>query len=574
MGTEIPNDSSLSSPDKDKHAAVRWLGILTVCFILLYGITWRVQFNGDSQAHLYSAASLAWSSDFELSEYDSMLRDRNGGALPYFVFESGDHLFSIFNFTPGLLLAPFFKLAGLFGETVHNDIVIWGHIGRFVGMLFLYFAGVCVWLLLWRRIGPLPASLALVALWFGSSFWPLCVDYLQHQPAAFFRAAALLTIFGMTSESKAGIWRSLAAGLLFAVAVLCRYQTAPAVAFVAIACGWWGLGTARERIAFAAGLLVLVPLTMLYHALVFGSALRIGPTLWLQFSSPFFYTLSALLVNPSKGILPHSPWVVLLLFAFIRPKGALPLNRRDNALRLICLLSILPTLFLYSKLNGWFAGWSWGWRYLLDAGPEIAILFGIGVARWWGNRILRASALALLTIGIGIQGLGAFTYDGDWHAKHDLGIGPSQAWLWQVRDSQILYQLRRGKVYITTRPIQWRDNPYDSQGLYGREQWGETSVSWTAPQAHFMFLATENPARLHVFSPSLPDGVNQSMTISVNGKQCGVYMLQPGNWNDIELPQVPFQHSALLDIDVQPIFHEDGPSGRALGVALRLEQIR
>ena len=69
---------------------------------------------------------------------------------------------------------------------------------------------------------------------------------------------------------------------------------------------------------------------------------------------------------------------------------------------------------------------------------------------------------AAVSLAIMVQAVGALGFDHQWHGLHDLGVGPSQRWLWQVRNSQILFTLKRGRVYLGARPVSLWKNPYRS----------------------------------------------------------------------------------------------------------------
>ncbi|MBX3728574.1 MAG: hypothetical protein KF858_05265 [Candidatus Sumerlaeia bacterium] len=590
----------LAAADKDAPAwrDSPWFPlVLAVPFVLLYGLNGRTLLTGDSQAHLYLAASLAWSGDARLDEFTSALFEAGGGTLPYFAFDAGDGIRSIFNFFPALLLVPFYWVGGFLGGSgFRESLAAWGLVGKLAASLWIFAAGFPLWELLRRRVGAGMALTAVAAFWFATPLWGGSVDYLQHQPLMFFKLMALWAVFGRGDGRVGGGGpvahasafaklrrtgrvaevpdaeglgpRFFLAGVMLALSVLCRYQTALGAAVLAV------LVLVRHRREPRAGLLVAggllpVPLALLYHNAVFGSPFQVGPMVWLQFDQPLAATLFALLFNPGKGLLVHSPWLMLGVVAW-RLIGTGDGARRWMGMALAA--SALPTVLLYGKLNGWYGGWCWGYRYLLDALPELIVLAALGLAALWQRGCVgRAVTGAALAAGLAVQTLGALAYDGSWHRRFDLGGEPGQAWLWQWRNGELAYHVRRGLVYVGSRPVALRDSPYETRGLYAAEDWGDRRVSWTGARAQLVAVARRWPMELHLF-PNPSDAAQGivRVRVRVDGGPVQEVHLPQGAWTTLPLGTLAWQHGARVEMEVEPVFVEPGGLERSLGVAVDL----
>lgn len=544
----------------------RALLFLALVFVLFHVATLRVGLNGDSQSHLYLAASLAYSADFNLRDFEPMLV--GGGHLPYFVVETEDgSLRSIFNFFPAVLLAPFFLVARFVVSGFEGNLLLWAYIASAVARLLLLGAGFALWFLVRPRYGTFPALMAVAALWFASSLGPSALDFMQHHPLVFFKLLALLLIFGPDGLLP-NRWRAFAGGLVLACAVLSRYQALPSLAVLSLFVCYWNRHNRANLACFIAGGLSLLPAFFLYHYAAFGHPLRLGPTPYLGFNRPILSNLSALLLNPSKGLIVHSPWILFALAApwFMLRRTA---NGSIDRLAVACFVSIFPTLMLHAKMDGWFGGWTWGPRYMSEIIPELTVLFALSLSRLGQQALPRLIACGLLFIGVVIATIGQLGTDNEWHARHDLGVGPHQDWLWQVRHNQIAYDFRKGDIHLVGgRRVSLWQSLYESHGLHHPETWGPISARWTGEHARFYFVPTSRPPTLRLL-PN-PSGREVVVTLRANG-ETQRRVLEPNTWTDIDFPGARFQRGVLIDLSVDPAYRETDEDGRILGVAIGME---
>ena len=92
---------------------------------------------------------------------------------------------------------------------------------------------------------------------------------------------------------------------------------------------------------------------------------------------------------------------------------------------------------VYAGYSVWWAGHTYGPRYLLDLLVPLAPMGALGAARLARTRLGSAAALGLLGWSVGVAGLGAFVYPNDfWNTTPD-DVDLHHERLWDVRDSQI-----------------------------------------------------------------------------------------------------------------------------------------
>ena len=545
--------------------------VLLPAFLVAYGVNFRTPQVGDSMAHLLQAASLTRDGDYALDEYRPLLKRLAGVELPYYVHECEGHLRSLFNYFPALLLAPAFRLArAVLGSDFECNPIAWGLTGKVVASLMIFVAGGLLWLLLRCRVGTPIALIALLGLWFGSSVWTTTIDYRQHHPMLMFQAAALLVLFGDGATNRRPWF--FAGGFLLALSVISRYQTVLSALLVSA-----GVVVRDRRHPdlprfFLGGALPLLP-TLLYHQAAFGHPLKGEPALpFLTFDQSILKNLVALLFNPNKGLLVHSPWLVFAGAAllWLRPVRD-PNPRRVDPLLLTCLLAPLPLVVLYAKMNQWYGGWSWGYRFLTDVLIYLIVLAAFGLSRVWSRRPWRMVSVGLLVVSVVLQALGALTFDYNWHCLNDSGLTPHTHWIWQVRQGQFAYYACRGRVYIGSQPYQLWPNPFAARGLHGIERWpGGQRVRWTAGQGRFLYSARLRSCQLPVFpNPTATAGDGLRITLFPPDAPPIVADLMPNRWNYVPIPSVPFQHARMMRFRVERTWSEGSrPDCRRLGVAL------
>jgi hypothetical protein len=114
-------------------------------------------------------------------------------------------------------------------------------------------------------------------------------------------------------------------------------------------------------------------------------------------------------------------------------------------------------------------------------------------------------------------------------------------------------------------------NPYEPRGFYPTEQWGDDHVAWTQPgEASLYVVARQHPLVLRMY-PAGEVGEALQATLAVDGRVAAVVPMTAREWHRVELPQVPFQHAAIITIGSPHVWAEPGPGGRLLSIAVVME---
>jgi hypothetical protein len=292
------------------------------------------------------------------------------------------------------------------------------------------------------------AAILTIALGAGTGYWSTVSQTLwQHETAIAGLALAVLT---MTAPAMR-LPHLVFAGLGLGIAGAARAQLAPAVAVLLVGL-FWRNGWRRAAIpvaiaaAFAAAVIAM-------NVRWFGSPLgalaeleALHPRVHATERSfdPSIAGFAGLLVSPNRGLFVFSP-IVLAAFAGLVPAFD---RRRFNgpaysALRW-CGLAAVAEYALYASYSVWWAGHTFGPRYMLDVLPLLVPLAagGIGAAPLPRPAIvLGAAALAWSVL---VAGTGAFVFPNERWNIDPRDVDRHHARLWDWSDLQVVRCWTRG----------------------------------------------------------------------------------------------------------------------------------
>lgn len=372
---------------------------------------------------------------------DPFLGDPTPGARrPYWAVEAGGHYHSVYPLLPGLLAVPVYLVPVLMGVKLSWPLV--DLLAKLSATLIAALSVTIVHGVARRLASPSTALLVAVVYAFGTSTWSISSQGLwSHGPAQLFLALAI---------AAAVSGRDWACGLAAGLMVACRLPTLPMAGALLVHGFARGLGRGLTGgvVAAAVGAVVVA-----YNLLTFGTlqggyahlntnhlALVGIEGLW---STPLAEGLAGLLLSPSRGLWIYSP---VLLFAALGV-GLIPRDPRRGLLA--CLAGgIAVSVLLLAKYTVWWAGHSFGPRYLTDLLPAL-VLFLAPVH----ERLLTRSGLlgtvfaALFAVSVAVQLVGVLYYPSpravDWNTSpRNVDFAHERLWNW--RDSQLERLLRNG----------------------------------------------------------------------------------------------------------------------------------
>jgi hypothetical protein len=296
-----------------------------------------------------------------------------------------------------------------------------------------------------RELSRTRALLLALALGLGTGYWSTISQTLwQHETAVFGLA---LGVFGLALARERQSVATLAIiGIGLGIAGASRPQLSPAIAVV-LAGVFAAVPPRRAWIpaaiaaAFAAS---LVASNLRWFGNPLGAAAlleALHPTIHAteRTFDPSVAGFAGLLVSPSRGLLVYSP-IVLITLAGIR---ALIAGGWQSATRW-CALAAAAQYAFYGCYSVWWAGHTYGPRYMLDVLPLLVPLATAGLARLQPRRPATVLAIVALTWSILVAGTGAFVFPHERWNTDPSDVDRHHERLWDWNDPQILRCWQRG----------------------------------------------------------------------------------------------------------------------------------
>ena len=281
------------------------------------------------------------------------------------------------------------------------------------------------------------ALLVAAGLGLGTGFWSSASQTLwQTETGAFGLSLAILGFCLLRNGRGA---QAAVIGVGLALAGTARPQLAPAIAV--LLAGTWRRAPGRDA-ALATTIVAMAAAVLCWtNWRWFGHPLGALPLLESVNASlhatrhTFVFGLEpflGLLISPSRGLLIFSPIVIVAL-------AGLPRAVRAGSQSPLPWLAAAAAaeLLLYGSFAVWWAGHTFGPRYMLDLLPALVPIAAAGMVALDARRWRQLAATAALTWSIGVAALGAFVYPNEqWNIDPDVDTHHERLWDW--RDSQIL----------------------------------------------------------------------------------------------------------------------------------------
>ncbi len=399
----------------------RWRDAVTS---LLIGLCCLVVYNANGRAISAGDAIPARYLPFAILGHGTILLDpvaevtSQGRRLPtdprrlegaYWMPPTADgHRVSLYSVVLPVLVSPLYVPAVAYVNHVGWTDATLDHVGRVMEKVVASFIAALsaslLFLLLRRRADARTALLLTVAYAFGTSTWVISSQALwQHGLAQLLIVGVLLCVTGRPTTTTA-----ITAGLLCGLIVGNR----PPDAVLAGALGAYALLWAGRHRAplFAIASLLPIALVLLYNLAVVGAlggGYGLIGDLGFMRNDAWWVSrgIAGLLVSPTRGLLVFSPFFLFLALAWRR----LPAGRADRALTIAMAMGVAVQILAYARTD-WRAGLSWGPRFLTDLTPMLIWML-VPVVTTLGRRG-RAGFVLAVSVAIGIEAVGAFTYTG------------------------------------------------------------------------------------------------------------------------------------------------------------------
>lgn len=401
-----------------------------VIFMMGFGLALSIKghpLGSDNRNYAMVARSLISDGDIKLNEFEDRIRKDNF----YGITQDDGNLYNIFPLGPSLALAPLYA-AIHFSLTINADAA-----ENLAGKLAvaIFFGGtLSLFFLLVSRFEGVDLSRALaLTLIFG-----FCSHQLSQHVAQFWSHNAVMpvvlaTFLALTSARQ---YTVSSAGIFLVGAYVMR----PTAGLLAPMTGIWLWRYRKDCFwpfvgaGIAAGIL-LVGMNLLFYGQVippYNQASRLG-------SPTFFEAIAGNLISPNRGLLVFMPWAV---FSMIGAWWAFFHKEVDPFFRLMAVIAGAHFVVV-SSFPHWWAGWSYGPRFLAEIMPELTLLLiPFFQTPLWTPKAIKLIFAATIIYAFAVQLSGLTAAAGVWNAL-PVSIDEQPERIWDWHDLQILSPVTR-----------------------------------------------------------------------------------------------------------------------------------
>ncbi|HEY7636207.1 MAG TPA: glycosyltransferase family 39 protein [Gemmatimonadales bacterium] len=393
--------------------------------LIVYLSNGRTIWSGDTVGARYLPLSIIREGNFDLDEFRFLYAD----GIPYYVRFVNGHFVSDYPVGAALLAVPFYVPSALGRVSAHSSVVT--ELEKLSAATMVAISAAVLYLVARQVVSHRMALLIATIYALGTSSLSVSSQALWQHSAS--QLALTTSLYCFVRGRKEPLWVALA-GLPLAFAVISR----PPNALIAVPLAAYVLIYNRRQIwGFVLSGLSPILFQLWYNARMFGNPLRsqfpvLSPEGW---TTPLLEGLAGVLLSPSRGLFVYSP-----IFAFAVIGIGLSWRRNgDIFLRYLSVGAVL-TVLLYSKRHEWWAGFTYGPRFLADLTPILALsLYPVRclLIRSWP---VKGAFIVLAILSIGAHSLGAFWDDLSWHVDVDVNRDPAPLWWWT--DNQLINSAR------------------------------------------------------------------------------------------------------------------------------------
>lgn len=208
-------------------------------------------------------------------------------------------------------------------------------------------------------------------------------------------------------------------------------------------------------------------------------------------NSEILFNFMGMIISPSRGLLVYSPILIMSLFGFSEVSRIA--NKKIKYFLFFSGFAVIIQIILYSSFKTWWAGWSYGPRFLTGILPPLVIFLALylntytGIRKFDKKKILSLSfILVLLVWSVFTQIIGAFYYpSGNWDGYPNIDQHPER--LWNFEDTQIKRSFNAGLappiILLNLMSLAENNDIIENRngfvsGWYGLHYWNNTTRRW------------------------------------------------------------------------------------------------
>ena len=431
----------------------------------------------------------------------------------YWISTIDEHSLSIYPIVTPVLLLPFYLLAFLFIKFANIPIdmfdprfsLIVPVMEKLAASLIASLSVIFIFLSLKELIDRRTAAIVAIIFAFATNTWTISSQGLwQHGFVELF--LAMLIYLVLINEKRASNKIIICSGTISGLLIFNR----PADSILLIPILYYIVGLKDRRIAYYLFAMFLsgAPF-LLYNIHYFGNLFGGMSALLGGFNGRFgsIVPYVGLLISPSRGLFVYTPIVLLSILGYFKISQISDI--KIQKFLMMFGFSIPIQIIVYGSFEMWWAGWSYGPRFLTGMLPVLAVFVGLYMKdlhlnlRDSKNLLLICIISFLLIWSIFVQFVGAFYYpNGNWDGDPNVDLHPEKLWDW--KDTQIIRSFSAG-IVSPAKYLHFLLNMMDpaktidiieggtlEKGWHGIEVWDGVSTRWMENDAQIFLNSSEN----------------------------------------------------------------------------------
>jgi hypothetical protein len=441
---------------------------------------------------------------------------QNAWHPPYFVIDVRGHYLSLYPIVLPILITPFYMIIYIFLKLGHYPIdmlnpgfvLIVSIMEKLMASMIASISAIFVYFSMKELLNNKIALITVFIYAFATNTWTISSQGLwQHGLVELLLASSIyLVIVNEKDQSNRNI---VLLGVFSGIFIFNR----PVESILLIPIIYYVLKLNDRRILCYFTFIILSSLPFVYYNLYYFGNLFGGYNSLLNlfnFDTTSSIRFIGLLLSPSRGLIIYTPILILSILGYFRI-SKIPNLRIRNFLK-IAALSILLQIIIYSNFIIWWAGWSYGPRFLTGMLPFLIIYVGLYLNDYIINQYIDKKfvvgmivILFLLFYSLFVQIVGAFYYpNGNWDGfPNSVDIKPEER-VWNIHDTQIIRSFSAGMI-APTNPMDYIRYIWQSReqsdilsggilldGWHNLEFWDGTATRWMTKKATIQVYSSNN----------------------------------------------------------------------------------
>lgn len=424
---------------------------LFIILLIVYNINLRSIGSGDTIPASLLPFSILSHRSLYLDQFAPYLIDT--WVTSYFLWHAKDHYISAYPIVTPVLITPLYIipyiLLNLFQIPIDYSVPAFAISAMIMEKLsastIAALSGVFVYLSIKELVNKRIAIICALIYTFATNTWTISSQALwQHGMVELL--LSIITYILIINIKKENIRNIILMGVLSGLYVFNRPSDSmlllPLIAYIL------SLKDRKIIIYLISALCASLPF-MAYNYYFFGNILGgYSSVASFSFNADTFVNILGLLISPSRGLLIYTPVVLMALPGIWNVKKID--NKSIRQFLYLAFIAVLLEILVYGSFKIWWAGWSYGPRFLTGTLPFIAVFISLSLPKDINfKRINKREALViamlviLLIPSIFSQLIGAFCYpNGNWDGDPNIDYNVGRLWDWN--DTQMKRSFNAG----------------------------------------------------------------------------------------------------------------------------------